>query len=214
MLTTEWETKKGRYDVGLGKVSTWRFSGRFPDPKASERQPRQILVQASMEKSPVWVAFRDTKIPTWNDLTNDGERFADGNGDDEEAEAIRNDIDRWNAQGWWPGVRMEERWSIEVYLYREKPSKNVSGWEITENLFHWIFIDGDMEPRLSDQRAPALFEEMKESLKAGRKPRILIDYAQSKVHRADFDDAKEFYREKSPPLKAPRVYGRWARHPQ
>jgi len=58
----------------------------------------EILAYLSWESG--YDTVRERKnIPTWNDLTNDGEDFADGQIDDGSAQKL---VDQWNRQGWWP----------------------------------------------------------------------------------------------------------------
>jgi hypothetical protein len=59
--------------------------------------------------------FRDPNIPSWNDLTNDGEMFADGIPELMESGArLERDLKKWQQQGWWPNRRKVQHWLLTI----------------------------------------------------------------------------------------------------
>ena len=58
---------------------------------------------------------QDCKIPSWNDLTYDGELLED----QREAEKLQKSYAQWKKQGWWPKPVTVKKWKIFILLRTE-----------------------------------------------------------------------------------------------
>jgi hypothetical protein len=82
----------------------------------------------------VHTTIQDGDIPTWGELTDDGEIFADGIPEfvEKGREAEKN-LEQWQRQGWWPKPVRVERWRIHVRHRATKLDFESNPFESCEN---------------------------------------------------------------------------------
>lgn len=107
----------------------------------------------------VWVTetegtetVRDRNIPSWNEMTNDGELFADGVPElvaqGREAERL---LAQWEKQGWWPRPVRVKKWKLDV-LHR--PSGKA---------FEAVFDDKRLALAKAEEAIPKMLERRRPS---------------------------------------------------
>lgn len=73
-------------------------------------------VSADVFPAEAYEEFRDPNIPSWSDLTNDGEMFADAIPElMAQGQRIERDLEQWNRQGWWPNRRKIKVWRLLIH---------------------------------------------------------------------------------------------------
>ena len=100
----KWPTKVAASDIKwkrllAGKMQGWSYTDD------------DLVVQVLSVKKITTV--KDKNIPSWSDVTNDGEMYADGIPElMEQAGRAEKDLAQWQRQGWWPKPVGVEAWRV------------------------------------------------------------------------------------------------------
>ena len=87
--------------LSAGKMQGWSYTDD------------DLVVQVLSVKKITTV--KDKNIPSWSDVTNDGEMYADGIPElMEQAGRAEKDLAQWQRQGWWPKPVEVEAWKVFI----------------------------------------------------------------------------------------------------
>lgn len=77
-------------------------------------------ILAWVMKGEGWEEFRDPNLPSWEELTDYGEMFADGIPElMSQGASLARDLAKWERQGWWPNRRKVSVWVVSI-LHRQR----------------------------------------------------------------------------------------------
>lgn len=86
-------------------------------------------VRAWVAPDVAWTTVPDPNIPTWAELTNDGEIFADNIPElVEQGHQIERDLAKWEKQGWWPKPTKVKVWRLAI-IHRPSGSAFAADFE-------------------------------------------------------------------------------------
>ena len=134
-------------NVAANDIGWDRLSGKS---KGWSYVDLDLVVQVLEEDG--WSTVKDKNIPTWNDLTNDGELFADGIPElvDKGRKAER-DLEQWQRQGWWPRPVKVKVWKVYV-LHRPSRATFEAVFDTSREA---LAKATDAIPRLKGRKRPA-----------------------------------------------------------